>query len=182
MYNQNNPLSSNPNFTRLVGIPNMAQTGLKSILAGGAFATATAVTGPLTGNALAEPQEARVIQANATVERPAIVRAGEFGKSGNNTIGIMMYYGTANEPTAVQVGEFLVGKVEETGLAMGEQINADYFWVNAQNMEGIVITYHIGGLSIDDLEIREAFTPETLRRVIQRRQDVNNTIEMAALP
>ena len=149
-------------------------------LATGFTALGLMATGPLTGNAYA--QEARPIQINSTTTQPAIVQAGNFGQADSNNVGIMIYYGSGNEPTPDQVGNFIVGKLESAASASGQTVNADYFWVNAPNMEGIVVTFHMGGLSMDNYDIRDAIAPDTLSRVVQRRDDINKTIDMAALP
>lgn len=153
---------------------------LKRLMASAAAVGAVA-TGPLTGNAIAEDSHP-ITSVAATSDMAVIGSAVEYGRAGRDNVGVLIYYGRGNEPTADQVGNFLVDKLEGAGVAQGQNIDADYFWVNAPNMNGIVVSYTMGGVSMEDYDIHSAFTPKTLSDVIQKRQDVSNTIDMAYLP
>lgn len=121
-------------------------------------------TSPTTESSMEHPQ------------KPALVRAGNFGKADRKNVGIMMYYGTGNGSSPEEVGEFIEAGLEDAAEQRGIDLDAEYFFTKTDHFEGIVVGYLIGGLSIDGMDIREAIKPETYDMVIDKRQSINMTL------
>ena len=144
----------------------------------GAGLVAMATVGPLTGNAIAD--QPRAINFSAEDKLPALAQAGNFGMKANN-VGIMIYYGHSNGSSADEVGEYIVGQLEQRAQAKGQYINADYFVKSLPTREGIVVGYHAAGLGVEAKDIRDAITVDTFDEVIQLRATGNKVLELATL-
>ena len=155
----------------------MAVGPLKSLMA--SAAALGVVAGPLTGAAHA--QDAKPIQINASQEPIALVQAGNFGNAGRENVGIMMYYGSGNGSTADEVGTYLNENLEGRASERNATIDAEFFVNHLPEIEGIIITFHVGGQAIGPMDIREAITEATFDKVIDTRQDVNRLMSMVSL-
>lgn len=155
-------------------------------LAAGFTALGLMATGPLTGNAYS--QEARPIQINVSSEGSPIVRAGNFSEADGNNVAIMMYFGRGNQVTPDQVGQALIGRLDEAADRANYEVDADYFYMITDRFEGISIDFAMGGVSIDGVDVRDALARPSeeqptvvMDQVIQKRIDVNRTLNMASL-
>ena len=114
-----------------------------------------------------------------TAKNSALGQAGQFADADTNNIGIIIYYGTGNEPTADQVGNWVVGKLHKRQEARLQQdptfnpstIDTAYFvqpLEGANAREGVVVGFLMGGQGIKK-DIREAVTDKVLDDVLDGR-------------
>lgn len=150
---------------------------LKSLMAGAA--AVGVVAGPMTGAVHA--QDAKPIQINASQEPIALVQAGNFGLADDQNVGIMMYYGSGNGSTADEVGTYLTENLQDRAAERDAQVTADYFVQDLPEIEGIIVTFHVGGQAVGPMDIRKAVTEEAFDTVIDTRQDVNRLMALASL-
>ena len=100
----------------------------------------------------------------------------------------MMYFGRGNQVTPDQVGQALIGRLDEAADRANYEVDADYFYMITDRFEGISIDFAMGGVSIDGVDVRDALARPSeeqptvvMDQVIQKRIDVNRTLNMASL-
>tara|TARA_R110000772_G_scaffold177422_5_gene288980 strand:+ start:179 stop:664 length:486 start_codon:yes stop_codon:yes gene_type:complete len=151
-------------------------------LAAGFSALGLMTLGPLTGNAIAQEFQPPLVNASSrtTTELPALVKAGRFGMK-QDQVGIMMYYGSGNGDPADAIGDYVASELEARAKDRGDFLQADYFVEYVQDMEGIVLAYHIGGREIPGQDIRTAITEEAFDAAIDLRSVANKGLQLAEL-
>ena len=110
-----------------------------------------------------------------TAPTSALEQAGDFGLSGRDNVGIIVYYGKGNGNTPEEFGAYVAKKVSDAAALRGEQINPKYFITHLNdNTTGVVLAYHMGGASVGPIDIRDGITEDTLKEVLDLRARSRN--------
>ena len=97
-------------------------------------------------------------------------QAGIFVREAHNNIGILITFGTGNEVTPEQTGEWAISRLNERAATQGKQYYARYFVLYSEKGEGIAISYLVGlGQGVGPKDITEAKNSTVLDEVFEKR-------------
>jgi len=125
-------------------------------------------------------------QEENTDQRFALEQAGDFGQVDNNNIGIVLYYGSENNATPEEAGNWVIDKLNTRlrerqatdPLLLPLGIDALYYVEKLNDgTRGIAVGWHMGGVSVDKREIRAAVEVKVLDEVIDKRSLTANLLQ-----